>query len=328
MMDRRTFIGGVAGGLVAVPLAARAQKPSTMPLVGYLSAAASSDSPDLVAAFRQGLSEAGYTEGRNVAIEYRWANDDYARLAGLAAELVSRRVAVIAATSTPVALAAQKATTTIPIAFTVGGDAIKVGLVTNFSRPDGNLTGVTRFNVELGPKRLELLHESVPVVSLVALLVNPSNLNAEPLSKDLQTAARALGLRLEVLRAKTDGELDRAFASLPQLRAGALVIAPDPYFNARSARLAALATRYAMPTIYQYREFVAAGGLMSYAASNTDSYRQLGVYTGRLLGGAKPGDLPVQQSTKIELFVNLKTAKALGITIPQSVLLRADEVIQ
>jgi putative ABC transport system substrate-binding protein len=328
MMDRRTFIGGVAGGLLAVPLAARAQKSATMPLVGYLSAAASSDSPDLVGAFRQGLSEAGYTEGRNVAIEYRWANDDYARLPDLAAELVSRRVAVIAATSTPVALAAQKATTTIPIAFTVGGDAIKVGLVTNFSRPDGNLTGVTRFNIELGPKRLELLHESVPVVRLVALLVNPSNQNAEPLSKDLQTAARALGLRLVVLDAKTDGELDRAFASLPQLRAGALVIAPDPFFNARSAQLAALANRYAMPTIYQYRQFVAAGGLMSYAASNTDSYRQLGVYTGRLLGGAKPGDLPVQQSTKIELFVNLKTAKALGITIPQSVLLRADEVIQ
>jgi putative ABC transport system substrate-binding protein len=327
-VKRREFAASLAGVAVALPFGLRAQKPATMPLVGYLSAAASSDSPDLVAAFRQGLSEAGYTEGRNVAIEYRWANDDYARLPELVAELVSRRVAVIAATSTPVALAAQKATTTIPIAFTVGGDAIKVGLVTNFSRPDGNLTGVTRFNVELGPKRLELLRESVPVVSLVALLVNPSNLNAEPLSRDLQVAARALGLRLEVLHAKTDGELDRAFASLHQLRAGALVIAPDPFFNARSAQLAELATRYAMPTIYQYRQFVAAGGLMSYGASNTDSHRQLGIYTGRLLGGVKPGDLPVQQSAKVELLINLKAAKALGITIPQSLLLRADEVIQ
>jgi putative ABC transport system substrate-binding protein len=327
-VKRREFAASLAGVAMAWPFGVCAQKSATMPLVGYLSAAASSDSPDLVAAFRQGLSEAGYTEGTNVAIEYRWANDDYARLPDLAAELVSRRVAVIAATSTPAALAAKKATTTIPIAFTVGRDAITAGLVTNLSRPEGNLTGVTRFNVELGPKRLELLHEAVPAVNLVALLVNPSNPNAEPLSKDLITAARALGLRLEVLRAKTDGELDRAFASLPQLRAGALVIAPDPFFNARSAQLAALATRYAMPTIYQYRQFVAAGGLMSYGASNTDSHRQLGVYTGRLLGGVKPGDLPVQQSTKIELFVNLKTARALGLTIPQSLLLRAEDAIQ
>jgi putative ABC transport system substrate-binding protein len=227
-----------------------------------------------------------------------------------------------------VALAAKKATTTIPIAFTVGRDAITVGLVTNLSRPDGNLTGVTRFNVELGPKRLELLHESVPAASVVALLVNPSNPNAEPLSKGLQTVAPRLGLRLELLHAKTDGELDRAFAALPQLRAGALMVAPDPFFNARSAQLAVLATRYAMPTIYQYRQFVTAGGLMSYGASNTDSHRQLGVYTGRILGGAKPADLPVQQSMKIELFVNLKTARALGLAIPQSVLTRADEVIQ
>jgi putative ABC transport system substrate-binding protein len=249
-------------------------------------------------------------------------------LPDLAADLVSRRVAVIAATSTPVALAAKKATTTIPIAFTVGADAIKVGLVTNFSRPDGNLTGVTRFNVELAPKRLELLHESVPAATVIALLVNPSNPNAEPLLRDLQTVANRLGLRLELQHAKTDGELDRAFAALPQLRAGALMVAPDPFFNTRTAQLAALATRYAMPTIYQYRQFVAAGGLMSYGASNTDSHRQVGVYTGRLLGGAKPGDLPVQQSTKVELFLNLKTAKALGITIPQSLLLRADEVIE
>ena len=327
-MKSRGFAAFLVGASIAWSFGACAQMPATMPLVGYLSVAASSDSPDLVAAFRQGLSETGYTEGKNVTIEYRWANGDYARLPDLAAELVRRHVAVIAATSTPVALAAKKSTTTIPIAFTVGRDAITAGLVSNLSRPDANLTGVTRFSVELGPKRLELLHESVPAVSSIALLVNPANPNAEPLSKDLQKTARALGLQLEVLRAKTDDELGRAFASLPQLRTGALVIAPDPFFNARSVQLAALATRYGMPTIYQYRQFVAAGGLMSYGASNTDSHRQLGVYTGRLLGGVKPGDLPVQQSTKIELFVNLKTAKALGITIPQSVLLRADEVIQ
>lgn len=327
-MKRREFAASLAGAAIVWPFGVRAQKPAAIPLVGYLSAAASSDSPDLLAAFRQGLSEAGYVEGKNVAIEYRWANDDYALLPDLAADLVSRRVAVIAATSTPVALAAKKATTTIPIAFTVGRDAITVGLVTNLSRPDGNLTGVTRFNVELGPKRLELLHESVPAASVIALLVNPSNPNAEPLSKGLQTVAPRLGLRLELLHAKTDGELDRAFAALRQLRAGALMVAPDPFFNARSAQLAVLATRYAMPTIYQYRQFVTAGGLMSYGASNTDSHRQLGVYTGRILGGAKPADLPVQQSMKIELFVNLKTARALGLAIPQSVLTRADEVIQ
>jgi putative tryptophan/tyrosine transport system substrate-binding protein len=327
-VNRRNFAASLAGAAITWPLGARAQRPANMPLVGYLSAAASSDSPDLLAAFHQGLNEAGYVEGRNVAIEYRWANDDYARLPDLAADLVSRRVAVIAATSTPVALAAKKATTTIPIAFTVGGDAIKAGLVTNFSRPDGNLTGVTRFNLELAPKRLELLHESVPAATVIVLLVNLSNPNAEPLLGDLQTAANRLGLRLEPQHAKTDGELDRAFAALPQLRTGALMVAPDPFFNARTAQLAALATRYAMPTIFQYRQFVVAGGLMSYGASNTDSHRQLGIYTGRLLGGAKPGDLPVQQSTKIELFVNLKTAKALGLTIPQSLLLRADEVIQ
>ncbi len=326
-MRRREFAASVAGAVVVWPFGAWAQKPVAMPLVGYLSAAASSDSPDLLAAFRQGLSEAGYVEGKNVVIAYRWADDDYARLPDLVADLVNRRVAVIAATSTPVALAAKKATATIPIAFTVGGDAIKAGLVSNFSQPDGNLTGVTRFNVELAPKRLELLHEAVPAATVIALLVNPSNPNSEPLWRDLQTAASRIGLRLELRRARTDGELEQAFAGLPQLRAGALMVAPDPFFNTRSAQLAALATRYAMPTIYQYRQFVAAGGLMSYGASNTDSHRQLGVYTGRLLGGAKPADLPVQQSTKIELFVNLRTAKALGLTVPSSLLSRADEVM-
>jgi putative ABC transport system substrate-binding protein len=327
-VKRREFAASLAGAAIVGPFVARAQKPPAMPLVGYLSAAAFSDLPDLLAAFLQGLSEAGFVEGKNVAIAYRWANDDYARLPDLAAELVNLRVAVIAATSTPVALAAKRATTTIPIAFTVGGNPIAVGLVTNLSRPDGNLTGVTRFNVELGPKRLELLHESVPAATVIALLVNPSNPNADPLARDLQAVAHGLGLRLQLQHAKTDDELDRAFAALSQVRTGALMVAPDPFFNARSAPLAALATRYAMPTIYQYRQFVAAGGLMSYGASNTDSHRQLGVYTGRILGGAKPGDLPVQQSTKIELFVNLKTAKALGITIPQSILTRADDVIQ
>jgi putative ABC transport system substrate-binding protein len=298
-----------------------------MPSVGYLSAAASSESSDLVTAFIQGLSEAGYHEGKNVEIFYRWANDDYARLPELAAELVSRRVAVIAATSTPVALAARKATTTIPIAFTVGGDAIRSGLVSNFSRPESNLTGVTRFNVELAPKRLELLRESVGPATTFALLTNPSNPNSEGVWQDLSTVASGMRLRLELQAAKTDRELDRAFEALARLHVGGLVVAPDPFFNTRSTRLATLASRYGMPTIYQYRQFVAAGGLMSYGASNTDSHRQLGVYTGRLLDGAKPADLPIQQSTKVELFVNVRTAKQLGLVIPASVLSRAEEVI-
>jgi putative ABC transport system substrate-binding protein len=326
-MKRRAFAASLTGAMLALPFGARAQRSPAVPMVGYLSAAAASESPDLVAAFRRGLGEAGFQEGKNVEIAYRWADDDYARLPVLAADLVRRRVAVIAATSTPVALAAKNATATIPIAFTVGGDAIRSGLVSNFSRPEGNLTGVTRFNVELAPKRLELLHEAIPTATFVALLTNPSNPNSESVWADLATVANGIGVRLDLQHAKSDSELDRVFEALVGLRARGLIVAPDPFFNTRSAQIAALATRHAMPTIYQYRPFVAAGGLMSYGASNTDSHRQLGIYTGRLLGGAKPADLPIQQSTKVELFINVSTAKTLGLSIPRALLARADEVI-
>jgi putative tryptophan/tyrosine transport system substrate-binding protein len=325
-MKRRELMILLGGAMIAAP-ALRAQQ-KAMPVIGYLSAATLVDSADLVAAFRQGLSDAGYVEGQNVLIEYGWAEGHYDRLSGLATDLVRRQVTVIAATSTPVALAAKAATATIPIGFTIGGDPVKFGLVTSLSRPHGNLTGVTRFNVELGPKRLELLHELVPTAARVALLVNPTNPNTETFSRDLQMAADALGLNVDVLQAGAESEFDALFATLVQWRIGALVIANDPFFNSRSEQLAALTVRHAVPAIYQYRKFVEAGGLMSYGASNTDSHRQLGAYIGRILAGAKPADLPVEQSTKVELLINLKTAKALGLVVPQTILGRADEVIE
>jgi putative ABC transport system substrate-binding protein len=326
-MKRRELMFLLGGAAISWPFAGRAQQ-KAMPVIGYLSSAALADSGDLVAAFRQGLSEARYAEGQNVAIEYRWAEGRYDRLPALANDLVRRPVTVIAATSTPAALAAKAATATLPIVFTAGNDPVKVGLVSSLSRPDGNLTGVTRFNVELGPKRLELLHEIIPGTTRVALLVNPSNPNVETLSSELQEAARALRLQLNVLQASVESEFDAIFQSLAQLRAGALVIGPDPFFNSRSEQLAALTVRHAVPAIYQYRTFVEAGGLMSYSASNTDSHRQLGAYVGRILAGAKPAELPVEQSTKVVLIINFKTAKALGITVPQTLLARADEVIE
>jgi putative tryptophan/tyrosine transport system substrate-binding protein len=325
-MKRRELMILLGGAMIAAP-ALRAQQ-KAMPVIGYLSAATLVDSADLVAAFRQGLSDAGYVEGQNVLIEYGWAEGHYDRLSGLATDLVRRQVTVIAATSTPVELAAKAATATIPIGFTIGGDPVKFGLVTSLSRPHGNLTGVTRFNVELGPKRLELLHELVPTAARVALLVNPTNPNTETFSRDLQMAADALGLNVDVLQAGAESEFDALFATLVQWRIGALVIANDPFFNSRSEQLAVLTVRHAVPAIYQYRKFVEAGGLMSYGASNTDSHRQLGAYIGRILAGAKPADLPVEQSTKVELLINLKTAKALGLVVPQTILGRADEVIE
>jgi putative ABC transport system substrate-binding protein len=312
---------------IALPLVARAQQ-KAMPAVGYLNGAAPADSADLVAAFRDGLREAGYIEDQNAAIEYRWAEGHYDRLPALANDVVSHHVAVIAATSTPVALAAQKATTTIPIAFTVGSDPVKIGLVGSLSHPGGNLTGVTRFNVELAPKRLELVHELVPSAIVAALLVNPSNPNTPTVLKDLEAAAHALGMQIHVVQAGTEDEIEAAFIALTQLRVGALVIGNDPFFNSRSAKLAELAIHGAIPTIYQYRTFVEAGGLMSYGARNTDSHRQLGRYVGRILAGTKPADLPVEQSTKVDLIINLKTAKTLGVTVPQSIFARADEVIE
>ena len=300
-----------------------------MPVIGFLHPASPEAAASDVALFRKGLGEAGYVEGRNVAVEYRWAQGRNDQLPGLVADLVGRRVAVIAAISTPPALAAKAATSTIPIIFTTGADPVEAGLVASLNRPGGNLTGATTLGVELASKRLELIHELVPAANIIALLVNPgSRSNAETQSRDLQAAARILGLQLHVLNASTESDITAAFATLVQLRAGALVIGADGYFNTRSEQFAELALRYAVPTIFQYREFTAAGGLMSYGGSQTESYRQVGVYAGRILKGEKPGDLPVQQATKIELFINLKTAKALGLTVPLPLLTRADEVIE
>jgi putative ABC transport system substrate-binding protein len=280
-----------------------------------------------LAAFHQGLNEGGYVEGRNVAIEYRSADGQYEQLPALATDLVRRRVMVIAALGAPSALAAKAATTTIPVVFEVGVDPVGMGLIASLSRPGGNITGVVNLNVDLGPKNLELLHELVPTATVIGLLLNPANPNSEIASKDMLAAARTLGVELDILRASTEREIDGVFTSLVQLRAGGLVIGPDPFFTGRIEQLVALAVRYAMPTIYN-REFAAAGGLLGYGASLTDAYHVAGVYTGRVLAGAKPADLPVQQSTRVELVINLKTAKTLGITFPTGLLVRADEVIE
>jgi putative tryptophan/tyrosine transport system substrate-binding protein len=325
-MRRREFIAGL-GSATAWPLVAQAQQPA-MPVIGFLN----SGSPDgyaiLKGAFLRGLKDIGYIEGQNVAIEYRWAEGQYDRLPAQAADLVGRRVTVIAATSTPAILVASKATTTIPIVFTSGDDPVRLGLVASLARPGGNVTGAVHLEVELTPKRLELLHELAPAARVIAILVNPTNRNAESQSRDLQMAARALGLQAHVLHARSERDFDPVFANLLELKAGALAIGSDPVFTNRNEQLAALTVRHSVPAVYEWREFAAAGGLMSYGGSIADSYRLAGVYTGRILKGEKPADLPVQQSTKIELVVNLKTAKAIGITIPQTLLARADEVIE
>jgi putative tryptophan/tyrosine transport system substrate-binding protein len=325
-MRRREFIAGL-GGAVAWPLAAWAQQPA-MPVVGFLHSASPGPYARLVAAFQQGLGETGYVEGRNVAIEYRWANDQYDRLPALAADLVRRQVTVIAANNTA-ALAARAATATIPIVFASATDPVQGGLVASLARPGGNLTGATTLGSELEPKRLELLHELVPRETTFAVLVNPANPRASENSlRRLQPAARSLGLQLHVQNVTSELDFDTAFATLRQLRVGGLVIEAAAFFTNRSEQLAALALHHAVPTIYQTREFAAAGGLMSYGGSFMDPYRLAGVYTGRILKGDKPADLPVQQSTKIELIINMKTAKALGLTIPETLLATADEVIQ
>jgi putative tryptophan/tyrosine transport system substrate-binding protein len=326
-VKRREFIA-LLGAATAWPLAARAQQ--TMPVVGFLSNASADLYVIRLGAFREGLKEAGYTEGRNVAIEYRWAEGHNDRLPALAAELVQRQVAVIASGGgTPAALAAKAATATIPIVFAVSVDPVKMGLVASLNRPGGNMTGITNLNVEVAPKRLELMRELLPNATVMALLVNPTNPSlAEPFTRGIKAAAGTLGLQVPVLEASSDRDFDGAFAALVQLRANALVIMPDVFFNTRTRELAALALRHAVPTIYTYRPFVAAGGLISYGSDEAEYYHLVGAYIGRILRGEKPADLPVQQSTKVELIINLRTAKALGITVPLTLSGRADELIE
>jgi len=327
-MRRRDFIALLGSTVAAWPLAAGAQQPA-MPVVGVLGATSANGFAAQLAAFRRGLSEAGVVEGRDAAIEYRWADDQYERLPELAADLVRRQVAVIATIGGNAAsVAARAATKTIPIVFHGSVDPVEAGFVASLNRPGGNMTGVVSLNVDTGQKRLELLHELVPTANTIALLLNPTNAVAETQSNDLLAAARTLGLELYVLHASTEGEFEPAFARLMKLRAGGLVIGTDGFLVSRSERLAALTLRHALPTIFQYRAFAEAGGLMSYGGSVTDSYRLSGVYTGRILKGQKPADLPVQQATKVELIINLKTARALGLTVPLPLLGRADEVIE
>jgi putative ABC transport system substrate-binding protein len=326
-MRRRQFITLLGGAAVAMPGAVRAQQ-KTMPVIGYLSAFYAGFYAPYVAAFSSGLSETGYIEGQTVAIEYHWAEGNYDRLPALAADFVSRKVDVIATTGGPIpGRAAKNATATIPIVF-ITGDAIGDGLVVSLARPGGNLTGVSILAVELQPKRLELLLELVPQAGVIALLVNPNNPQTEGVVRDVLEAARAKRIQLPVLKASSESEIADAFTSLMQLQAGALVVGSDPFFNSRREQLVMLASRHAIPASYEWREFAALGGLISYGASLTGIHRLAGVYAGKILKGAKPADLPVQQPTKFELVVNLKTAKALGLTVPQSILARADEVIE
>jgi putative tryptophan/tyrosine transport system substrate-binding protein len=325
-IGRRELLAALGGAAVGWPLAARAQQ-TAMPVIGFLNGASPDAYAPMVGAFRLGLKETGYIEGQNVAIEYRWAGGQYDRVPALVAELVRRQVAVIVANS-PGVQAVKAAITTIPIVFTTASDPVQIGLVASLSRPGGNVTGVTQLYVEVMPKRLELAHELVPTATIIAALVNPTNPNTETILRDLQAAARILGVQLHVLHASTERDLDTVFATLAQLRAGALVIGTDAMFNDWAEQLAALTVHHAVPAIFQRRAFAAAGGLMSYGGNTEESYRQAGVYTGRILKGEKPADLPVQQVTKIELIINLKTARALSLDVPTSLLLRADEVIE
>jgi putative ABC transport system substrate-binding protein len=326
-MRRREFIFFVSGAAATCSIGAQAQQ-QAMPLVGFLGPASPTEYAHLVAAFRQGLSETGYVEGQNLAIEFRWAEGKYDRLPAFAAELVSRQVSVIAGMSLPAALAAKAATSTIPIVFADGGDPVEDGLVSNTDRPTGNLTGVTLFNSALGAKRLELLRELVPKAAVVGLLANPGNPNGRRQTNDALEAARMMGTKLEVFTASKDQEIDAAFGALRDKHVDALMVAVDAFLNSRRPRLTALTAEHKMPAIFYDRAFVAGGGLISYGYSIADAYRQAGIYTAKILKGAKPVELPVVQPPKVQLIINVKTAKALGITVPPPLLARADEVIE
>jgi len=326
-MQRREFITMLGGAVVAWPLIARAQQPS-MPVIGFLHFGSPGPFANQTTSFDQGLKETGYVEGQNVAIEYRWADGHYDRLPALATDLVGRKVDVITAIGPPCASAAKNATSMIPIVFTTGTDPVADGLVASLARPGGNLTGISILAVELVPKRLELFSELVPQARVFALLVNPNNGYTEPMIRSVQEAARAKGVQLTILRASTESEINAAFATLVNLHADALVIGDDPFFVARHEQLVALASRYAIPATYQFREFAAAGGLISYGPSLTAAIRQAGIYAGKVLKGVKPAELPVVQPTKFELVINLKTAKALGLDVSLQLQQRADEVIE
>jgi putative tryptophan/tyrosine transport system substrate-binding protein len=328
-MRRREFITLLGGAAAAWPLAARAQQPA-MPVIGFLHAASAETSAYRVAAFRQGLKETGYVEGQNVAIEYRWAEGRYDRFPELAAELVRRQVSVIVTPGNPVAAnAAKAATSVIPIVFAVGADPVKLGLVANLARPGGNLTGINFFVTELAAKRLGLLRELLPTAARIAVLVNPNNrATAEATVKDVQAAADGLGLKVHILNAETISEIDAAFANLVRERADALFVAGDGFFNSRRVQLAMLAVRHLVPVTFTTREYAEAGGLMSYGTSFADTDRQVGIYAGRILNGAKPADLPVVQSSKFEFVINLQAARMLGLEVPPTLLARADEVIE
>jgi putative tryptophan/tyrosine transport system substrate-binding protein len=323
-MNRREFTS-LLGSVAAWPLVVRAQRP--VPVIGFLNTRAPEQDAHLLAAFREALREAGYIEDRNVTIEYRWAEGHNDRLPALAADLVRRQVTVIAANS-QATVAAKAATSTIPIVFITGADPVQVGFISSLNRPGGNLTGVTSLDTELGRKRLQLLHELLPNAGTIAALINPTFPGSDIQTKDLQAAASALDIQLQILHASAERDINRVFTELTRLQAGGLVIGNDPFFNSWSGQLGAVALRHRVPAIYEFRPFVEAGGLISYGGNITELYRLLGVYTGRILKGEKPADLPVQQATKVEMIINLKTAKALGLTIPLPLIGRADEVIE